>query len=137
MAWKNVPDTRPRRLPVSVNRPALRIGDIDERLVVALRDNRGVVEFVAAHDVADGADRIVRQQTRLPIAEMEPSLGEACRVAEQARHGVANALGVLQAFAEHHVAAALAMHRHGSARISTSRPENGAPPRVVPACSSG
>ena len=32
-------------------------------------------------------------------------------MAEQSRHGVADAVGIFEAFAEHHVAAALAMHR--------------------------
>ena len=110
MAWKNVPDTRPRRLPVSATgRPCASVTSTNGPSLPFV-DNRGVVEFVATHDVANGTDRIVGQQTRLPIAEVELSFGEACRVAEQARHGVASALGVLQAFAENHVAAALAMH---------------------------
>ena len=54
------------------------------------------MKFVAAHDVADGADRIVRQQPRLAIAEMKLSLGEACGVAEQADHRVANALSIFE-----------------------------------------
>ena len=57
------------------------------------------MEFVAAHHIAGRADRIVRQQARLPIAEVESPLGKACRMAEQARHRMAHALGILDGFA--------------------------------------
>ena len=137
MAWKNVPDTRPRRLPVSATGAALRVGDVHERLVVALGDDRGVVEFVAAHDVAGRADRIVRQQARLAIAEMQPALGKARGMAEQARHRVAHALRVLDALAEHHVAAALAVNRMALRKSSQGRRESARAAASVPACSSG
>ncbi len=42
---------------------------------------------------------------------MQPALGEAGGMAEQAGHGVAPAGGVFEAFAQNHVAAALAVHR--------------------------
>ena len=69
------------------------------------------MKLMSAHDIAHGAERMVGQQARLAIAEMKLALGEARRVAEQPRHRVPRGLRVLQPFAEHHVAAALAVNR--------------------------
>ncbi len=72
---------------------------------------RGVVELVPAQPRAGRAERAVGQQRRLPVAEMQSAAGEAGGVAEQAGHGMARARRVLQPLAQHHEAAALAVHR--------------------------
>src|SRR5712691_1139337 len=90
-------------------RTALAIGEVVERLVVSGRDQRSVVEFVAAQNGIGGAHRAVAAQPRLAIAEMQLTRSEARGMTEQTGHGAANAVRVFQAFAQHHVAAALAM----------------------------
>ena len=52
---------------------------------------------------------------------MQFALGEARRVAEQAGHGVVPARGVFEAFAQNHVAAALAVHRPRLRRSAAGR----------------
>ena len=91
--------------------PALCVGDFHERLVVSLGDDRGMVKFVSADNLTNRSERIVREQTRLTITEMKSPFGEACGVAKQARHRMTYTLGVLDGLAQHHVAAALAVHR--------------------------
>src|SRR5712691_6066794 len=86
------------------------VGKVGQRLVVSAADERRIVEFVAAPGAARWPDRAVDTKPGRAIAEMQLALSEARRVAEQSRHGVADAIGVLEAFAEHHVAAALAVH---------------------------
>ena len=69
------------------------------------------MKFVAAHDRAGAAERAVGEKPRAAVAEMKSASGEARGVAEQAGHGVQAPVGILQALAQHHVAAALAVHR--------------------------
>ena len=63
------------------------------------------------HGAGRGACRAVREQPCIPVAEVQLALGETGRVAEQARHGMAHPFRVLEAFAQHHVATAFAVHR--------------------------
>src|SRR5712691_5556603 len=85
------------------------VGKVGQRLVVSAADERRIVEFVAAPGAARWPDRAVDTKPRFAIAEMQLAFGEAGRMAEQPGHGVADAVGALEAFAEHHVAAALAV----------------------------
>src|SRR5512143_1306916 len=68
------------------------------------------MELVPAHARSLRPEYPIGQQPRLAIAEMKLLLREARGVAEQPGHGVAHAVCVLEAFAENHVASALAMH---------------------------
>src|SRR3954453_24245161 len=90
---------------------ALRIGDVEKRLVIrAIRNDRRMMEFMAANDVAYRADRVVGEQSRLTIPEVQAALGKARRVAEQPGHRMADAVLLLKTSAQRHVAAALAMN---------------------------
>ena len=73
---------------------------------------------MAAQACARLPQRTVGKQPRLAIAEMKLALGEAGGMAEQPGHAVAHTVSVLEALAEHHVPAALAVHRarRGEAR---------------------
>ena len=64
---------------------------------------------------------------------MQLALCEAGGMAEQPGHAVADAVGVLEAFAEHHVAAALAVHRprRGETRKPGAEPVGGGKPSGV------
>ena len=55
IAWKNVPETLPRRPPEAPSGAALAIGEIGQRLVRAGIDQLGVVEFMAADDACPAA----------------------------------------------------------------------------------
>ena len=69
------------------------------------------MELVAAQRAPGAPERAIMQEPRLAVAEMQPARGEARRMAEQPGHGVARAVGIDHGLAEHHVAAALAVHR--------------------------
>ena len=71
------------------------------------------MEFVPSNDGAGRPERAVKAQPRPAIAEVEFSRLKACCMAEKPEHGVANARSIDQAVAQHHVAAAFAMHRAG------------------------
>jgi hypothetical protein len=64
------------------DRPSLRIGDVDEWIVAALVGDRRVVEFMAAHEVARGTQRVIAEEPRLTVAEMQLAFGKARRVRE-------------------------------------------------------
>ena len=68
------------------------------------------MELVAADDAALRAKWSVVQQAGLPVAEVHLALCKAGGMAEQRRHEMTRALGIDQAGAKHHEAAALAMH---------------------------
>src|SRR5262249_9255588 len=91
----------------------LRVGKVKKCFVGARRGERRVVEFMPAYRAAGSPERAVDEKPRLPVAQMQLAHREACRVSKKADHGVAYPLRVLKAFAEHHVAAALAVHRAG------------------------
>src|SRR5258708_29702322 len=95
-----------------------RVGEVKKHFVGARRDHRRVVEFVPAYRAAGPPEGAVSEKPGLPVAEMQSARREAGRVSEQADHGVAHPLRVLQAFAEHHVAAALAVHPPGRPKSS-------------------
>ena len=119
-------------------RTSLAVGEIGQRLVVAGRDQRRVVEFVAAHRSCPPRPiGLSETQPRLAIAEVQLALREAGRMAEQPGHGVADAVGVLEAFAQHHVAAALAVDRAGLRQTARARRGNALRAASAPACSSG
>src|SRR5262249_61990602 len=80
------------------------------------------MKLVPAHGGFPRSDWTTGAQARLPVAEMPLAFGEARRVSEQAGHGMTHAAPVFDAFAEDHVAAALAVHR---ARLREAR--EGAP----------
>src|SRR5579863_2277621 len=94
-------------------RTVFRVPALGEVIVVAGRDQRRIVEFVAAHRRSAAAKRGVGEEQRRAIAKMQLALGETRGMAEQAHHCVLLTLRIFQALAEHHVAAALAMYRPG------------------------
>ena len=113
---RNAPLTRPRRPPKAPSgRPSPSARSASGASRAGLGQPR-IVELVAADLAAGRPERAVGQQAGGPVAEVHPALGEAGRVAEQAEHGVRLAVGILQRFAQHHEAAALAMHRAGRAK---------------------
>src|SRR5262245_40022835 len=67
------------------------------------------MKLVAADQGAGRPKRTVGHKACLAITKVQLALGEARRMAEQPDHGVANAIGVFESFAEHHVAAAFAV----------------------------
>ena len=101
-------------------RAPLPVFELDERRIAARRDQRRIMEFVAAHDATRIADRAFGKHACRAIAEMELPLRKARGVAEQSRHRVPNAIRIFEALPEHHVAAALPVHgtRRGEARES-------------------
>src|SRR5262249_56085925 len=58
-----------------------------------------------------GPDWAVGEKSGVAVAEMKVAPCKARGMTEQAGHGVADAVGILQHLAQHHVAAALAVHR--------------------------
>src|ERR1700680_3917510 len=92
-------------------RLALGVGEGEEAFIVSRRDQRRVVELMPANRAPGLPERAVGEKPRLAVAETQLAVCEARRVPEQARHGMAHPLGVFEAFAQHHVAAAFAMHR--------------------------
>src|SRR5579871_4026704 len=93
----------------------LRIGKVKKLFIGARRDERRVMEFMSAYRAAGPAERPVGEKSRFAITEMQLARSEARCVSEQADHTVPYPLRVLEAFAEHHVAAAFPVHRacHG------------------------
>ena len=96
----------------------LRVAELKKRFVGARRDQRRIVEFMPAYHTAGPSERAVREKPRFPIAEMQLPRGEAGRMSKEADHCLARPLRVLKAFAQHHVAAALAVHRAGRPKSS-------------------
>src|SRR5262249_15293715 len=90
------------------DRSGLRVCEGEKHFIRPRRDHRGVVEFMPAYRRAGPPERAVSKKPGLPVAEMQLARRETGHVSEQADHGMARPLGVLKAFAEHHVAAALA-----------------------------
>src|SRR5260370_21548932 len=97
---------------------ALCVGKIENSFIGARRDQRRMVEFVSPYRAAGLSERAVGEEPRFPVAEMQLGRGEAGRVSEQADHCMPPPLRVLKAFAQHHVAAALAVHRAGRPKSS-------------------
>ena len=93
----------------------LRIGEIKKPFIGAPRNQRRVVEFMPAYGAACSPERAVGKKPCFPVAQAQFALGETRRVSKQASHGMALSLGVLQAFPQHHVAAAFAVDRAGRA----------------------
>src|SRR5580658_1987915 len=91
-------------------RRAVDVADKSEGLVAAGRDDRRIVELVAAQDFARCPKRAVGRKARLAIAERHAELLEACLDAEQAGHPVLDARSVDEAFAERHKAPAFAVN---------------------------
>ena len=85
-------------------------------------DHRRVVEFMP-RIAAGPPECAVSEKPSLPVAEMQSARREAGRVSEQADHGMAHPLRVLKAFAQHHVAAALAVDRAGHRKLLQPLPE--------------
>src|SRR5258707_13847219 len=96
----------------------LRVAKHNKRFIGARRDHRRVVEFLPAYRAAGSPECAVSEKPSLPVTEMQSARREAGRVSEQADHGMAHPLRVLKAFAEHHVAAALAVHPPGRPKSS-------------------
>ena len=69
------------------------------------------MKFMTANERAATAERSVGEKPRGAVAEMKLSSGKARRVPEQTGHRVALSGSVLEALAEHHVAAAFAVDR--------------------------
>src|SRR6516225_3324464 len=92
---------------------ALRVGKLDQRLVVAGRDQHGVMKLMSAHDCTSLSYGAVGQKRSLAVAEMKLASCKARGMTEQAGHGMADAVGVLERLAENHVSSALAVHRAG------------------------
>src|SRR5262245_37786198 len=99
---------------------ALRVGKVEKHFIGAGRDQRRVVEFMPAYHAAGLPEGAVGEKPRFAVAEMQLAHRKAGRVSEQAHHGMAYPLRVLEAFAEHHVAAALAVH--GARRPKSPQP---------------
>ncbi len=104
----------PAHLPAaSAARPerlAFGIGERGERRIGPRLDQGGIVELVAAQGRAGRPERAIGEEKRVPIAEMQPPRGEARGMVEEAGHGVARAVRIDEAGAQHHVATAFAMH---------------------------
>ncbi len=100
------------------DRLALRVGKVEKHFIGARRDQRRIMEFVSPYRAAGPPERAIGEKPRFPVAEMQSAHREAGRVCEQADHGMAHPLRVLKAFAEHHVAAALAVHPPGRPKSS-------------------
>src|SRR5262245_62313376 len=69
------------------------------------------MKLVSAHDGAHGPNGTARAQACLTVSKMELAFGKARGVREQTAHRVARTIRVLDPLAQHHVAAALAVHR--------------------------
>src|SRR6266446_3353115 len=94
---------------VGADRASLRIRKLGQRFVAPRGRQRCVVKLVAAHDGARRPKGTARAQACLTISEMQLAFGEARGVCEQAGHRMTRAVRVLDALAQHHVAAALAV----------------------------
>ena len=115
----------------------LPVGELRERLVVACRSQARIVKFVAAHEAARRSERTLAEHPRLAVAEMQLALGKACRMAEQSRHGVACPARIFETFAQHHVAAAFAVHPPRLCKAGEDLRETRCAAARAPACSSG
>src|SRR5262249_32277720 len=69
------------------------------------------MKLVSAHDGTHRPNGTARAQAGLTVSKMQLALGEARGVSEQTGHLVARAVRILDALAQHHVAAALAVYR--------------------------
>ena len=98
------------------DRSSLRVGQIEEPFIGTGRGQRRIVEFMSAYHAAGSPERTVSEKPRFPIAEMQLAHRKACGMSKEAYHRMACRLRVRQAFAEHHVAAALAVHRAGRSK---------------------
>src|SRR5215468_8378159 len=96
---------------------SLRIGEFKKPFISALRNQRCVVEFMPAHRGAGPPERAVSNKPDLAVAEVQPARRETGRMAEQADHGVAHPVRILEALAEHHVAAAFTVNRTSLAKL--------------------
>src|SRR5258708_5339058 len=107
----------------AAERLPLRVAKLKKGFVGAGRQQRRIVEFMPAYHTAGPSERAVAEQPRFPVAEMQLARGEAGRMSKEADHCVARPLRVLKAFAQHHVAAALAVHRAGCPKSPQPLPE--------------
>src|SRR5215470_18324176 len=94
------------------------VGKVKKGFIAARRDQRRIVEFVSPYRAAGRPECAIGEKPRFPVAEVQSARREAGRMAKQADHGMAHPLRVLEAFAQHHVAAALAVHRPGRPKSS-------------------
>src|SRR5580698_1314190 len=69
------------------------------------------MKFVTTQRGLAPAQRGIAEEPRRAVTEVEFAFGEARCMTEQSGHHVTLSGGVLEAFAEHHVAAALTVHR--------------------------
>ena len=69
------------------------------------------MKFMTAHDGPRRADRAMCTKACLTVSKMQLAIDETCAMSEQTGHPMARAARVLDSFAEHHVAAAFAVHR--------------------------
>src|SRR5258707_8693226 len=99
-----------------VERFSLRVGELKKSLIGTPRNERRIMEFMPAYGAAGSPEGTVGEKLCFPIAEVQLARREAGRMPQQAGHGMAHPLRVLESFTEHHVAAAFAMHRAGLAK---------------------
>ena len=138
MAWKKVPLTRPRRAPEGPSGCAVAVEELGERRVAPRLDQPRIVELVPAHR-RPRRGRSAHRRGAAPGGSRGSScrLREARHMAEQAGHRMGHAVGVLERPAEHHEAAALAVHRPVDRRSGASPPRKPSAAASRPACSSG
>src|SRR4051812_31712731 len=92
---------------------SLCIPDLCKWFVEATREQACIMKFVPAHCRSCRPNRIAGGQSGFAIAEMQFTALKTGRVAKQAGHGMTHTISIFEAFAEHHIAAALAMNRPG------------------------
>src|SRR5579884_3453093 len=68
------------------------------------------MKLVAAQDRAGAAERAIGEKPRAAVTKVQLAFGKTRGMAEQTRHGMNAAAGILQASTQHHVAAALPVH---------------------------
>src|SRR6185312_1305785 len=89
-------------------RVAARVVALEQGFAPSFSLDHGVVELMAAEGGAARAQRTIRREPGAPVAEMQPPLRERGLQRQQRRHGVGFAVGIDEAGAQHHIAAALA-----------------------------
>ena len=91
MTWPRRPPEGPSARPC----PSVKLG---ERRIAARRDQRRIVEFVAAHDATRIADRAFgKHASPRDSRDGASACAKLGRVAEQSRHRVPNAIRILEA----------------------------------------
>ena len=97
----------------AAERLPLRVRKVEKLLIGARRDQRCIVELMPAYHAAGRSKRAVGENPRFAVSEVQSAGGETRRMSKEADHGVARPFRILKALTEHHVAAALAVHRAG------------------------